>query len=358
MNLLKPTLLLFTFFGANQELLPSAPHRPVHLVSREAAPVAASDSFEIPSDCRAHIAAIVCLVEPDWQSLALGELPDNSVARPCLPGSSSYAEPFEAIYDKVPPLLQRMFCSLKKIYIEKELFASAYADTDYRFNDELEMQTDGAYLGVKLATLGTTLSYAQWSTWKEQLSFGGNQRPSLVSSPQLPQVHSKNPQPFNALLYAHVVHEFAHLFDTANDINAYESCEQEDGSRVCTFQKDSWATFSWIDSKRVRPEQNFKNRKKLCFYKCETGTIDPSAAPRLYEDLDRSNFIDAYAATHFREDFADTFEIYMITQHLGSSVSLVSGRSYDLGERLLSERLRPKLAFIENFLASPHIKYP
>src|SRR5688500_13625 len=84
----------------------------------EAASAPASDEFQRPSDCRTHIAKIICLVDPDRVSLENNQLPDNSRMRPCLPGSERFAPSFEAIHDQFPPFMQKMFCSLKKIYIE------------------------------------------------------------------------------------------------------------------------------------------------------------------------------------------------------------------------------------------------
>src|SRR5689334_2147175 len=94
-------------------------------------PSSAAHSF-IPSaapgeDCRARIKKVVCLVEPEPSKTAgAGIAGADPKSRSCLPGGDAYAAPFEILYDHYPPVLQKVFCSLGKIYIEKEFFGTAY----------------------------------------------------------------------------------------------------------------------------------------------------------------------------------------------------------------------------------------
>lgn len=51
---------------------------------------------ERPTDCRAHIAAAICLVDPDGDGT---KFPDNDTLRPCLDGGQQYVAAFEQLYD-------------------------------------------------------------------------------------------------------------------------------------------------------------------------------------------------------------------------------------------------------------------
>ncbi len=318
-----------------------------------------TEYFVRPHDCRAQIARAMCLVDTDQVALAKNELPDNSLPRVCLPGGAVYASAFEAVHDRLPAALQQMFCSIKKIYIEKDLYASAYAETDAALDSNLEMRSNGAYLGVRLAAMGDQLSYGEWATWKEQLSFGGSTLPGEPDA-TLPIVRSVSPAGVNDLLYAHIVHEFAHLLDTANHLNPYRDCSEELGGRLCTFQSEAWAQLSWANSRQPLAAFDFSGRERFCFYACEGSTLSNESLDAVYAELDQGNFINSYAATNFREDFASTFEIFMMIHYLGTRLELVtpSGKVYDLAAHLQSPQMSEKYQYIKRILASQHLDYP
>src|SRR4051794_32589798 len=74
----------------------------------------------LPTDCRAHIADIVCLVEST-------QTPQDPMTRTCLPGSRDYARFFQGHFDRSNPLIQNMYCHLERLFIENQFFATAYA---------------------------------------------------------------------------------------------------------------------------------------------------------------------------------------------------------------------------------------
>lgn len=75
-------------------------------------------------DCRQQIKSAMCLVDSADEE---GSEPDGP--RPCLDGGDAYAKYFEAIYDQYPPALQKVFCSVKVIYIEKNVLSSSSQST-------------------------------------------------------------------------------------------------------------------------------------------------------------------------------------------------------------------------------------
>lgn len=112
--------------------------------------------------CREHIRKVMCLADP---------APNGGVGqdRPCLPGGDAYAVFFETLYDHYPLSLQKMFCSLKVIYVEKEFSGTAYAGTIKDPSGKIV----GAQMGIRKSVLDSQLNLSAWASWKEQLSFGG-----------------------------------------------------------------------------------------------------------------------------------------------------------------------------------------
>lgn len=127
---------------------------------------------EEKADCRAHIRQVVCVVDPSPS----GE-PDDS--RPCLKGGSAYVARFEAVYDRFSAPVQKLFCSLNVIYIEKEMSIPAYVGLK---RDRSGHVVGGARLGIQQAVL---------------------------DAPDAPNV-----------LFAAVSHQFGHLFDFMNALSA------------------------------------------------------------------------------------------------------------------------------------------
>src|SRR5689334_876146 len=87
-----------------------------------------------------------------------------------------------------------------------------------------------------------------------------------------------------------------HLFDFKNGINKYlsEQCSEkqeatDDSTLECEMHPDSWGAFSWITDKTAKTENEFPNRKGLCFYWCNGDSLDRSVIPQLYDNLYKSS---------------------------------------------------------------------
>lgn len=100
---------------------------------------------DLEADCRARIRDIVCLVDPS----TTGEPAELVDTRPCLEGGSAYAKHFEALYDRFPAALQKSFCSLGVIFVEKESAGASYAGLKV----DREGHVVGARLGLRKAKL-------------------------------------------------------------------------------------------------------------------------------------------------------------------------------------------------------------
>jgi hypothetical protein len=304
---------------------------------------------EDPRDCKAHIADVVCLVDPAAEG-------QDFTARPCLPGGGAYAKPFEQIYDHLSPTFQRMFCSLNHIFIERELASTGYGGLD---------KPAGGLIGVRQSILdmGDELDFAAWASWKEQLMFGGVSA-SYTPSSTLPGYDIAQVPGLNNFLYQFVVHEFGHLFDFANHVN-----QQEDGcpkptqanpKPECKFAAGAWGNLSWLTNLKPLPEQDFPGRDKLCFYRCQGNFIPLADAGALYARLFASGFINAYAATNPWDDFADGLAYFATSRYLQRDIVFDTrqGVRLDLTAKLSSPQYAAKLRYVEQFLGNPAILYP
>lgn len=295
------------------------------------------------SDCRAHIKEAVCLVSPAVENPG-GDPP----VRECLAGGQDYAHYFEELYDNLPLPFQKMFCSLRYINIEIEFQGTAYAG--------LQKDSQGrniAVMGIRKSVLDDAIDLGTWATWKEQLSFGGATDSYRKPRSDLPVILTSPHREVNTFLYFALAHEFGHLFDFANKLNARKG----DGK----FAPGTWGAMSWLDDTTPRPEFEFPERKKLCFYWCKDSYLGAQDADSLYDHLfSGTNFISTYAATNPYDDFADSVAYYLTDLHLGSRYVIVagSGQAFDSMAKLHSSLLRSKYVYLQEFLNRNDIIYP
>ncbi|MBC7741072.1 MAG: putative zinc-binding metallopeptidase [Bdellovibrionaceae bacterium] len=294
-------------------------------------------------DCRANIAEVMCLVgAPE-----VGMAPQD---RPCIEGGKDYAVYFEQIYDKYPPKLQNIFCSVKRIFIENKFYGTAYAGA---FKNAAG-QTVGAMMGIRKSVLDQKLNLSTWASWKEQLSFGGI-TDSYSISPNLPQIITTTSAEVSDFLYFVVTHEVGHLLDFANGLNRLSDCKSIDGSddlSDCEVVEGTWGSISWHRTFTPRAVNDFINRTGLCFYQCGDKPMAEQDINKTYADLSQTEFISAYASQHVWDDFADSLAYYMMEKNLNTSyvIDTKHGARYDIMWRLKSPQFAKKYQFIQKFL--------
>lgn len=298
-------------------------------------------------DCRTHIEKVMCLVNPAKHG-------EDSTKRKCLEGGKKYAHFFQDIHDRIPPFMQKMFCSLDIIFIEKSFGGTAYAGLIY---DE-EDKPIGARMGVRESVLRNGFNLTLWSSWKEQLSFGGNYN-AYEYTLDLPNIITVTDHTSNDFLYFLVAHEFGHFFDFANKINDYEECNFLN-QYVCGFKEGTWGDLTWLRTSEVKEEFDFKNRSGLCFYSCDNQFISFDVIESLYDDLYKSTFISTYAATNSWDDFAEGLSYYLMDKYLATSyyIQLKNGKKYDMMKKLKSPQYAEKYEYIKNFVSRDDILYP
>ena len=280
----------------------------------------------LDEDCKAKIKEIVCVVEAGGH----GE------ERPCEAGSEKYASIFERIHDRLPEYLQKMYCRVSKIYIEKELRSTAYA------------APWNSAIGIRQSLLDEKLTFAEWATWKEQLTFGGS-LDSYATKEQLPTFVSNGTH--EDFVMNVVIHEFGHLFDFANELNGQ-----------WTVEKGSYAALSWKTLMLPLPGVDFPNRREICFYDCEDHPVKESLVETIYNDLyTKTNFLNTYTSRNAREDFADTFAFvvsYQLTPDLSYILETRKGKAFDFKQELAAERMKTKVKYISDFIAKDNLQYP
>jgi hypothetical protein len=309
-------------------------------------------TFQDLPDCRANIARIVCLVDPL-------EDPTDESERPCLAGSSDYAGHFERHFDRSEPVIQRMYCHLQRIWVEKQFFGTAYAAPIITESGTMV----GAGIGIRREVLDVRPDLAEWISWKEETSFGGS---SKTTDPRLGIINYRlnRTSPDDFLDYV-LSHEFGHLFDFANALNRLDDCRWEETSPgnwepvgSCTIPAGSWGAFSWAKLGSPRPESDYPLRSRVCFYNCPDGFLDPAEAGDLFASLIGTDFVSVYASTNFADDWAESFAQYLFHERSAFNIGVeTGGRYFDLSGHYYSPKMAAKLEYIRNFLAgSP--KYP
>lgn len=287
----------------------------------------ASSASMADEDCRAKIKDLVCVVS--------GSTGGN---RPCAPESADYVGYFEKIHDRLPEMLQKMFCRVQHIYLEKNIPSTAYASPWSNA------------IGIRKSLLDEKLTFAHWATWKEQLTFGGK-LDSYAVDETLPTFVSNGTN--EDFVMNVVIHEFGHLFDFANDLN-----EQEGAG----FKTGSWGALGWKNNASPLANFDFSDRKAICFYDCGGETLAKAKVAGIYNDVyTKTNFLNTYTSRNPREDFADTFAFYF-TYELIPDLSYVletrQGKSYDFKAELNSDRMAKKVDYIKSFVDRADLLYP
>lgn len=290
----------------------------------------------VPEDCKARIKTLLCLRNETGRK-------NNT----CSQGGERYASSFESLFDAYPAFLKQMFCYLDVINVEDDFAGSAYAGID----EDKQTGLKKVIMGVRKSLLEAPLSYGEWASWKEQLNFGGDPK-KYGSSPLLPHYDSRAGASYNDFLFIVIAHEFAHIFDFADNINEESCMEGVDGKSRCLPKAQSWTALSWAHSIGTEEQRtyfakdsdDFDGRAELCFYWCEGKRISGQKIPTLYRGLDRSSFMTAYGATNPWDDFADAFAIYVYSKFSPGLLSFKDGLGFEAN---LTKKARQGISFSE-----------
>jgi hypothetical protein len=254
------------------------------------------------SACRERIREAVCLADGPPADPTKGESPHS---RPCRRDvdKTYFTEPLVGLVDRLPPPLRRVFCTVDEIRIENSFTGSAYAG----FSEPDAHGQTHPLLGFRRSIYEQRVGLSPWSTWKEQLSFGGPLE-AFGMNPVLQRVEANTADPnFQDLLFFLVSHEMGHLLDFTHGLNNYDCVgEAHEDLSNCTFRAGSWGALSWRTPGEVLPQDDFTNRSKLCFYDCPSGTVPPDQMHATYEGFLKSSFASLYGSQQPWDDFAES----------------------------------------------------
>jgi len=126
------------------------------------------------------------------------------------------------------------------------------------------------------------------------------------------------------------------------------------------MQEGSWGAISWRSDSAPKSENEFPNRKGLCFYWCEGSPLPATYVTQLYEDLHETDLISIYATTQPWDDFADSLAYFLMYRNLGSSylIDTKDGNRFDIMNKLASPLWVKKFKYLERFLEAENIIYP
>ena len=292
------------------------------------------------TDCRANIERAMCVVKARFEPHG------DRASRACDRDSAPYVAFFEAVYDRFPPVLQQVFCSLDKISVEANMESIAYAG----------LRGSTAIMGFRKSVIDEALDLPTLLSWKEQLPFGG-ERDSYTLSDKLPLlgVTSGTGAPSQDLAFYILAHEFAHMLDFANDVNT--PCWP---GMACEAERGTWTALSWADTDHPRKSADFPHRADVCFYQCNRSPVPVKYIASLYEGLRDSNFVTLYASTNVYDDFAESVAFYYLDRERGFTygVDTRQGATYNLLDKVHAPVFKSKLKYIERFVSRDDLAYP
>lgn len=299
------------------------------------------------SECRARIPSVLCLVDP----MDPTEQGDDFDRRVCEAGAEKYASAFQGHFDRSNPTIQRMYCHLDKIWIEKSFIGTAYATLVQDSNGKVT----GGGIGIRREVLESQLSFDDWLSWKEETSFGGATDSTKPRMGLLNYVSNRATPEF--FLDYVLNHEFGHIFDFANQLNRTTECrfrEKAPGEweRVgsCEPLPGSWGALSWKTISEPLPGNDFAGRSGICFYFCGTNFLKPADALSLFKGMMTTNFASTYSSRYPAEDFAEAFAL-KIAHDEGLRLQLnINGEALDLSGHFLGPKLDTKRQFVEELI--------
>ncbi|ASD65169.1 hypothetical protein [Bdellovibrio bacteriovorus] len=302
-----------------------------------------------PTDCRARLKEIACIVNP---------IQDPKESRRCQPGSEAMAPALERIYDVIPAKLQQTFCTMKVIFIENDTEVLGYAGV---LAWDSNSQPQGSFMGLRRALLEQNYDATSVIGWKEQKAFGLTP-PPFVHLPEGPRSSIVLPNSLSALHYV-IVHEIGHILDFSNKANDFicpagEACapvNNPDDFLKMIPAPNSWTALSWQSPMKPKDLQTFPLWSKLCFYDCKE-QLSVADMEDFYRQLAPTDFISTYAAVSPWEDFAESLTFHVMAQHEDFEYQIQTPfASYDLKKKW--DGLGIKKIWMQDFL-NRDLKYP
>lgn len=283
-----------------------------------------------PLDCKAHISNIICEVEaPETEAERF------DVGRKCLSvNTDRHRDQIVKAYLLYPEFIQRQFCSLKKIYIEREY-------TEPSWSKAVDENTPRQIIiGIKKSDLDRGMSLQDFNSWYEQQTFGGSNTelksglPTVKVSPA-----DMSQQPY---VVFRLLHELAHSFDYQY---RYNRAKDDQGF------KDSWTTIYWDEVNTLKPKHNFSYRNQICLLNCNSKYITASKANTVYQQIQKSGFVSLASTVDAKEDFAESFTYYVMKKYMKTSFVIEANKkSFPVDKVLNGKKFKDKKIYLDQII--------
>ena len=235
--------------------------------------------------------------------------------------------------------------------LEKKLAGIYFADDigGTGFSDEIPDPSGKSTLGFVILdpSVLTARKANEWATWKESSPFkpgGGWQLTARIEN-------AANDTKANAIQYI-LLHELGHVLSVGAGVHPSWTVDPKTIGDTSGFP---FFELSWriADGKAVTLfDDKFPQRRNLVFYfgaKLEAGAMADT-----YKALEATNFPTLYAATHFGDDFAESFAnyVHVVLMHKPFLIRITeNGKVVKSYSACWSEpRCAAKRAFLEKFL--------
>lgn len=294
--------------------------------------------------CHQNIREAVCLVDPPHE-----EKNRYKDGRICLSGGQRYYQQIIEAYDTFPEFAQKIVCSLRKIYIEKDFFGPAWSALDDDNNP------NSGLIGLRKKDLDTHLGVEDYNSWFEQQSFGGSQDYNISTRLPMTIVLPENKKSLGFLSYT-FLHEIGHILDYQQHFNQVD-CSSISG--FCKSRPGSWTALSWMYIESPKAENDFAQRKDICLNACHGEYLSMTDADNFYKTLHENGFISQLSALNAREDWAEAFAIYVSTKYMDIHYKIVlpTGVEYKLDDVLNSNVFLAKNRYLEKVVRSLETMY-
>lgn len=320
------------------------------------------------SECDAQIRKAACLTvshAPGFsESCSTSDLDESEI------------EKLIALKNRLPEFHQKVMCHLDRLQIHEHVDSIGYAGRIYDRSGARPAYV-GNFIGLRRTALAEKINPNIW-TWKEQLNFGlaDKDDKTFQISPLGPRVVETTHGQADDLLHV-MVHELSHVIDHINDVTK-EECIPEANAQweltgmKCTTPPGSYAAlswpvgtfhFKWDESLQYwsRSEEElaaYPYLTQLCYYDCKE-TLDLGLLPKIIGELKRSSFFSLYSIFTRVEDFAEASTNYVLKSEgfiyevFGPDGTLL----FSSAEAFKSERMKPKLQWLERFYSQGDLKY-
>ncbi len=282
-------------------------------------------------------AAVIDFVRKDNQQQGFQQRPTAVEPTP------EWTAEISSILENLPPALEGLVASrLVGICLVEDLGGSAY--TMMLFDED--RRPDMAAILLDAGVLDRTAN--EWFTWREQSPFQATGPFRLRATIATPERDTRK----TALRYI-LLHEFGHVLQVRSPVmpNWLERLDDAKLERYA-FLRLSWGLSG--GTVQSRWDRTFPLRRRVHYYRPPNQRLHNEHMPEVFEQLATTGFPTLYAATSWRDDFADSLAnfVHVVVDGMPYGIEVLrDGRSvFELGSCWSEQRCASKRRGFERLL--------